>query len=954
MFRIKFILISIIFVLIISGFCYSQFVTFGRNKVQYSEFDWYVLSTEHTKLYFYKQAKELAEQGAYIAEESYKELQQKFNYSLLDTVPIIIYSSPAHFQQTNTTPGFIPEGVGGFFEFIKGRVVVPFDGSLGNFKHVMTHELVHVFMTSMIANVQKIHGQNDERQPPLWFTEGLAELWSTDWDTQSEMVLKDAVLNNYIVGINDYESIYGSYLMYKLGQRVLMFIQDKFGKEKILQLIENFWMDDNFSNVLKATIGLDYEEFDKKFLYYLKKEYYLVIENSDNPSNTSINLFSSGFAHKPSYFKGNKTEEIFYIGNNYGYTSIFKKKLSIYDKPELVIEGESTEKYEQFHFFRTGLDINKKGILAFVTQMGETDVLHLYDLYEDNEITYYSFKDIVGIGAPSWSKDGKKITFAGIESSGKNDLYVFDITKNKLNRLTNDYYDDRDPDFSPDGKYIVFSSDRTSFGKNNKYNLFLYNLENNQINYLTAGEQEDFSPRFSDNGKMISFTSTALTGIQNIWIIDISNLPENNSTTSSGDSTADTLPEMKMITSFTTGAYDPQWAGDNRIIFSAYENNNITIHLLEDIKNKIINPVNKLKIDYNIIGNIWTTNKIISEPKKNELKYKKKFSLDIATTVISTDPVFGTNSGGVISLSDMLGNEKYYILIYNTSNANTEFWKSFNIAVSKVLLEKRLNHAYGIYHLSGKRYDLTESDYSYFERVYGAYLSLSYPLSFFRRIETSINLSQSIKDIDLFNNRRSLLLSNSISYVFDNTLWHYTGPVDGTRYNITLGHTVDIQNSNENYFSFLFDIRKYFRLSRPLTLAFRGEFFINEGKYPRRFFMGGTWSLRGWSWYSIRGTKMWLFNAEFRFPLINTLMMRFPFDINMNFPGIRGALYFDAGNAWDTKENYKSTKGSIGAGVRMNLFGAIVLRYDMGKRIEDNFKKLQEGLYHQFFFGWDF
>ena len=68
---------------------YSQFVNFGRNKVQYSDFDWNILQTEHFQIYYYKEEKELAEIGAYYAEESYREHQQHFNHSLIDTVPMI-------------------------------------------------------------------------------------------------------------------------------------------------------------------------------------------------------------------------------------------------------------------------------------------------------------------------------------------------------------------------------------------------------------------------------------------------------------------------------------------------------------------------------------------------------------------------------------------------------------------------------------------------------------------------------------------------------------------------------------------------------------------------------------------------------------------------------------------------------------------------------------------------
>ena len=51
---------------------------------------------------------------------------------------------------------------------------------------------------------------------------------------------------------------------------------------------------------------------------------------------------------------------------------------------------------------------------------------------------------------------------------------------------------------------------------------------------------------------------------------------------------------------------------------------------------------------------------------------------------------------------------------------------------------------------------------------------------------------------------------------------------------------------------------------------------------------------------------------------------------------------------------YTATLGSVGGGVRMNLGGALVLRYDIGKRIEENFTQVQTGLFYQFFFGWDF
>ncbi len=107
----------------------AQFFFFGRNKVQYEEFDWKILRTEHFDIYYYGEMGKIAEIGAFYAEEIYDELKVRIESYCNPPRAIIFYNTTIDFQQTNTTPGLIPEGVGGFFEFLKGRVVLPSNGS---------------------------------------------------------------------------------------------------------------------------------------------------------------------------------------------------------------------------------------------------------------------------------------------------------------------------------------------------------------------------------------------------------------------------------------------------------------------------------------------------------------------------------------------------------------------------------------------------------------------------------------------------------------------------------------------------------------------------------------------------------------------------------------------------------------------------------------------------------
>ena len=142
-------------------------------------------------------------------------------------------------------------------------------------------------------------------------------------------------------------------------------------------------------------------------------------------------------------------------------------------------------------------------------------------------------------------------------------------------------------------------------------------------------------------------------------------------------------------------------------------------------------------------------------------------------------------------------------------------------------------------------------------------------------------------------------------------------------------------------------------MSRTIAIATRGEYLVASGKEPKRWVLGGSWDLRGYPLFSVHGNNLWLGSLELRFPLIDLFAVHLPMGMNFDFPYIRGAAFFDIGNAWDDYY-YGQTLGSIGLGARMNLFNIIALRFDLGKRIENNFKNFQHGIFTQFFFGWDF
>ncbi|MFC1733176.1 hypothetical protein ACFL6I_22995 [candidate division KSB1 bacterium] len=302
-------------------------------------------------------------------------------------------------------------------------------------------------------------------------------------------------------------------------------------------------------------------------------------------------------------------------------------------------------------------------------------------------------------------------------------------------------------------------------------------------------------------------------------------------------------------------------------------------------------------------------------------------------------------------VSDLLGNDNYYLLLYNNSQTKEDFFRSFNFSFSRYSMKNRMNVGYGLFHFSGLRYNRT--DFFFSERYYGGFLSVRYPLSVFHRLEFTTNFGRSEKDW-IFRDveRIALLSSNFISYTRDNSLWGSTGPLEGGRYMVSTGIVRDINYNNVNYKTLIADFRKYFRLSLQTSLAFRVASLINDGKEAQRYYIGGSWDLRGYPRWQVWGQKIHFFSTEYRFPFIENIGVRFPFGgIGLN--SIRGALFFDAAQVDDERFAEKQNLGSFGTGVRLNLGGILVLRFDMGKRIENDFTSLSN-TYKQFFFGWDF
>ncbi|MEZ4820575.1 MAG: hypothetical protein R3A45_12115 [Bdellovibrionota bacterium] len=344
----------------------TQFLSsayWGTKKPRYNKFKWERFESDHYDFYTYPDGQKSLQTVIKYFEEEYDRNDRIFGTQnkFKKKIPVIFYQSRRDFEQTSIVDGPIPEGLGGLTEiFGWKRVTFPFEGEKNKFEHVTKHEATHIFQI-----------EKNARRLPLWFIEGSAETNSIFWDTDAEMMIRDAYLNGFFFSLNELWRIQGTWLMYKIGNYITNLIWDEYGEEGFHKIFEN--ADEmGFESNIEKSLGITMEQLEQKIQAKLLLDYGHLLKQKDI-LDQSIELEKEKIildSHKGFFVGGGALgaqNALFFYYEDQGTKD---KKILVVDKQ---YENESLES------FRKGADITDKYVLYPVKRSKQDELrIHPY------------------------------------------------------------------------------------------------------------------------------------------------------------------------------------------------------------------------------------------------------------------------------------------------------------------------------------------------------------------------------------------------------------------------------------------------------------------------------------------------------------------------------------------------------------------------------------------------
>jgi Tol biopolymer transport system component len=599
-----------VLILLLWSVCSPASGQFFSDK-NHPELVWHDIETEHFKVTYHTGLEAFAQRVAGIAEEVYGPITDLYDFRPKGKPRILCrdiddWNRSAFYPTTNTID-FWATGITHDF-YVRGA-------KTDWVRNILTHEFTHLVNTQiaekMSGRMQGVYLQTflyqaeNRREDvttgfpnviasivypsaiiPPWFSEGSAQYMAAGaqhdtWDSHRDMILRQAVLNQKMLTYQEM-SVFGAKSglgfenVYDHGYSLCLHIANQYGEgalRDILRAMTPAWRYD-FNGAIEAVLGLSGQALYDQWKAALEERYQIQQASRVDRLAEGDLIFDDGYMNLHPRWSPDG-----------GRIAFLTNAASDYTRTALMVYTLEDSTKKSAGPARTAFDWDKTGDKLVFTKHSRPNKqgsrywdLHTVTLSDSTGLSVWqSVKGTIVLSSPSpsrfmrlttegraahphYSPDEKQIVFVH-NQGGTNNLAILEVETEQVRYLT-DFEDGTQihtPDWSPDGSQIAFSI----FTPDGDRSIATIPAEGGPWEYLVTSSYTDRDPRWTVDGTGLIFSSDQ-EGIFDLFHLDLA------------------TAEIHRITRVLGGAIQPDVnVNDGRIAFSHYGKSGYEIRTID-------------------------------------------------------------------------------------------------------------------------------------------------------------------------------------------------------------------------------------------------------------------------------------------------------------------------------------------------------------------------------------
>jgi hypothetical protein len=447
---------AFLFLLSSSAWAQIEPEQFGKNRVQYREFNWQFYSTDNFDIYFYEGGQSNALVAAKFLEKEFERITDVIGYAPYTKTKIFLYNSPKELQQSNVGVKGKSFTVGGQTNFVKSQVEIAYPGTMIEFKDELVIQIAKMLINDMMfgGSLTDMFQSAYLLSLPEWFIEGAARYIAEGWSIEMDDFARELFHDEKRVKLSRLSGEEAALA----GQSVWNFVAVRYGRSSISNILNLTRIIRNEESSIVNTLGIPFKLFTRQWQsFYTDMDAQMADRYAFPESDNRLRRRNRrGYAYNQVAYSPDG-RYLAYSENRNGRYKVKvldtkkNKTRTVHSSgyPSLDQELDNSVPLLNWGNSQTlGIIGYEKGKNYLWLSDQATKKKRAVALRRFNQIKYFDLSD------------NNRLAVMSADLNGQNDLFMYNPNRNTFKRLTTDIYDDLHPHFMPDGERVTFSSNR--------------------------------------------------------------------------------------------------------------------------------------------------------------------------------------------------------------------------------------------------------------------------------------------------------------------------------------------------------------------------------------------------------------------------------------------------------------------------------------------------------------